>query len=204
MDENTSTNYAQLIGTMIAPPVFSHASRGESFYTFPLEVARLSGAADTINIIARTELLSAVEASDIEKLCVTGELRSFNNKSGEGAKLVITVFAKDICPCVGEDSNLIRLTGTLCKPPNLRVTPMGRDICDLMLAVNRKYGRSDYLPCITWGLRAREASYWDTGTTVSLEGRIQSRSYIKLIDSEPVEKTAFEVSVTEIEELTDH
>jgi len=92
----------------------------------------------------------------------------------------------------------------LCKPPNLRVTPMGRDICDLMLAVNRKYGRSDYLPCITWGLRAREASYWDTGTTVSLEGRIQSRSYIKLIDSEPVEKTAFEVSVTEIEELTDH
>ena len=179
MDENTSTNYAQLIGAMIAPPVFSHASRGESFYTFPLEVARLSGATDTINIIARTELLSAVEASDIEKLCVTG-------------------------PCVGEDSNLIRLTGTLCKPPNLRVTPMGRDICDLMLAVNRKYGRSDYLPCITWGLRAREASYWDTGTTVSLEGRIQSRSYIKLIDSEPVEKTAFEVSVTEIEELTDH
>ncbi len=201
MDENTSTNFAQLIGSMAAPPVFSHASRGESFYTFPLEVSRLSGTADTINIISRRELLDGIEASDVEKLCITGELRSFNNKSGEGAKLVITVFAKEICPTVGDDMNLIRLTGTLCKPPNLRVTPMGRDICDLMLAVNRRYGRSDYLPCITWGLRAREAAYWDTGTTVSLEGRIQSRRYIKLIGGEPVEKTAFEVSVTEIDEL---
>ena len=201
MDENTSTNFAQLIGSMAAPPVFSHASRGESFYTFPLEVSRLSGTADTINIISRRELLDGIEASDVEKLCITGELRSFNNKSGEGARLVITVFAKEICPTTGEDMNLIRLTGTLCKPPNLRVTPRGRDICDLMLAVNRRYGRSDYLPCITWGLRAREAAYWDTGTTVSLEGRIQSRRYIKLIGGEPVEKTAFEVSVTEIEEL---
>ncbi len=201
MDENTSTNFARLIGSLAAPPVFSHASRGESFYTFPLEVSRLSGTADTINIISRRELLSGIEASDVEKLCVTGELRSFNNKSGEGARLVITVFAKEICPYGGEDMNLIRLTGTLCKPPNLRVTPMGRDICDLMLAVNRRYGRSDYLPCITWGLRARGASYWDTGTTVSLEGRIQSRRYIKLVGGEPVEKTAFEVSVTEIEEV---
>lgn len=193
---------SRLIGVMSAPPAFSHASRGESFYTFALDVARLSGTTDTINIVARSELLSAVEACDTEKLCITGELRSFNNKSGEGAKLVITVFAKEILPCDENDLNLICLTGTLCKPPNLRVTPMGRDICDLMLAVNRKYGRSDYLPCITWGLKAREASYWDTGTTVSLEGRIQSRRYIKLIGGEPVEKTAFEVSVTEIEELT--
>lgn len=202
MDENTCTNFARLIGVMSAPPAFSHASRGESFYTFALDVARLSGTTDTINIVARSELLSAVEACDTEKLCVTGELRSFNNKSGEGAKLVITVFAKEILPCDENDLNLICLTGTLCKPPNLRVTPMGRDICDLMLAVNRKYGRSDYLPCITWGLKAREASYWDTGTTVSLEGRIQSRRYIKLIGGEAIEKTAFEVSVTEIEELT--
>ena len=202
MDENTCTNFARLIGVMSAPPAFSHASRGESFYTFALDVARLSGTTDTINIVARSELLSAVEACDTEKLCITGELRSFNNKSGEGAKLVITVFAKEILPCDENDLNLICLTGTLCKPPNLRVTPMGRDICDLMLAVNRKYGRSDYLPCITWGLKAREASYWDTGTTVSLEGRIQSRRYIKLIGGEPIEETAFEVSVTEIEELT--
>ncbi len=202
MDENTSTNFARLIGTMCAPPVFSHETRSERFYVFPLEVSRLSGATDTINIISRGELLESIEASDVEKLCVTGELRSFNNKSGEGARLVITVFAKELYPCAGDDENLIRLTGTLCKTPNLRVTPMGRDICDLMLAVNRRYGRSDYLPCITWGLKAREASYWDTGNTVSLTGRIQSRGYIKLIDGMPIEKTAFEVSVTELERLT--
>lgn len=200
MDENTSTNFARLIGTMSAPPVFSHETRSERFFTFPLEISRLSGAYDTVNIIARRELLDSVDACGAEKLCVTGELRSFNNKSGHGAKLVITVFAKQLCSCTGEDENTIKLSGTLCKPPNLRVTPMGRDICDLMVAVNRKYGRSDYLPCITWGLKAREAAFWDTGTNVSLLGRIQSRSYIKLINGEPVEKTAFEVSVTEIDE----
>lgn len=202
MDENTSRNFAQLTGVISTPPVFSHAGRGETFYTFPMEVARLSGATDTVNVIARNELIEGLELIESEKICVTGELRSFNNKSGEGAKLVITVFAKEICLCDGEDSNIVRLTGTLCKPPNLRMTPMGRDICDLMLAVNRRYGRSDYLPCITWGLKAREAADWGVGTVVSLEGRIQSRSYIKIIGGEPVEKTAFEVSVTEISEFT--
>lgn len=201
MDENTSRNYAQLIGVMAAAPVFSHASRGETFYTFPMEVARLSGATDTVNVIVRDELMSALEVTDSQKLCIIGELRSFNNKSGEGAKLVITVFAKEISLCNCEDMNLVRLIGTLCKPPNLRMTPMGRDICDLMLAVNRRYGRSDYLPCITWGLKAREAAEWDIGSVVSLEGRLQSRSYIKIVGGEPVEKTAFEVSVTDISEF---
>ena len=202
MDENTSRNYAQLTGVIAAPPVFSHASRGETFYTFPMEIVRLSGATDTVNIIVRDELLRDLELCEAEKISVTGELRSFNNKSGEGAKLVITVFAKELSLCGGEDMNCVRLIGTLCKPPNLRMTPMGRDICDLMLAVNRRYGRSDYLPCITWGLKAREANDWDVGTVVSLEGRIQSRSYIKIIGGEPVEKTAFEVSVTDISEFT--
>ena len=153
MDENTSRNFAQLIGVIAAPPVFSHASRGETFYTFPMEIARLSGATDTVNIIVRDELIRDLELREAEKLSVTGELRSFNNKSGEGAKLVITVFAKELNLCGGDDMNCVRLTGTLCKPPNLRMTPMGRDICDLMLAVNRRYGRSDYLPCITGGSR---------------------------------------------------
>ena len=171
MDENTSRNFAQLIGVIAAPPVFSHASRGETFYTFPMEIARLSGATDTVNIIVRDELIRDLELCEAEKLSVTGELRSFNNKSGEGAKLVITVFAKELNLCGGDD-------------------------------MNRRYGRSDYLPCITWGLKAREASEWDVGTVVSLEGRIQSRSYIKIIGGEPVEKTAFEVSVTDISEFT--
>ena len=202
MDENTSRNSAQLCGVIAAAPVFSHSGRGESFYTFPLEVARLSGATDKINIIVRDELMQSVELREAQKLCVKGELRSFNNKSGEGAKLVITVFAKELYLCDGDDLNEVHLVGTLCKKPNLRMTPMGRDICDLMLAVNRRYGRSDYLPCITWGLKAREASDWDTGTMVTLDGRIQSRSYIKIVGGDPVEKTAFEVSVTDISEFT--
>ena len=202
MDENISRNYAQLCGTVSAAPVFSHESRGESFFAFPLEISRLSGAVDTVNIIARRELLESVEISEAEKLRVTGELRSYNNKSGEGARLVITVFAKELMLCSEDDANEVRLIGTLCKKPNLRMTPMGRDICDLMLAVNRRYGRSDYLPCITWGITARKASDWDVGTTVLLTGRIQSRSYIKLIDDIPTEKTAFEVSVTDIDEYT--
>ena len=96
MDENISRNIAQLCGVIAAAPVFSHSGRGESFYTFPLEVARLSGATDKINIIVRDELMESVALNEAEKLCVKGELRSFNNKSGEGAKLVITVFAKEL------------------------------------------------------------------------------------------------------------
>ena len=202
MDENISRNIAQLCGVIAAAPVFSHSGRGESFYTFPLEVARLSGATDKINIIVRDELMESVALNEAEKLCVKGELRSFNNKSGEGAKLVITVFAKELYLCDDDDLNEVHLVGTLCKKPNLRMTPMGRDICDLMLAVNRRYGRSDYLPCITWGLKARETAEWDTGTMVTLDGRIQSRSYIKIVGGDPVEKTAFEVSVTDISEFT--
>ena len=202
MDENISRNTARLCGVIAAAPAFSHSGRGECFYTFPLEVARLSGATDKINIIVRDELMESIQLCEAEKICVVGELRSFNNKSGEGAKLVITVFAKELYLCDDDDLNEVRLIGTLCKKPNLRMTPMGRDICDLMLAVNRRYGRSDYLPCITWGLKAREAAEWGTGTMVALEGRIQSRNYIKIVGGDPVEKTAFEVSVTDIAEFT--
>ena len=202
MDENISRNTARLCGVIAAAPAFSHSGRGECFYTFPLEVARLSGATDKINIIVRDEMMESIQLCEAEKICVVGELRSFNNKSGEGAKLVITVFAKELYLCDDDDLNEVHLIGTLCKKPNLRMTPMGRDICDLMLAVNRRYGRSDYLPCITWGLKAREAAEWDTGTMVTLEGRIQSRNYIKIVGGDPVEKTAFEVSVTDIAEFT--
>ena len=202
MDENISRNTARLCGVIAAAPVFSHSGRGECFYTFPLEVARLSGATDKINIIVRDELMKSIQLCEAEKICVVGGLRSLNNKSGEGAKLVITVFAKELYLCDDDDLNEVHLIGTLCKKPNLRMTPMGRDICDLMLAVNRRYGRSDYLPCITWGLKAREAAEWGTGTMVTLEGRIQSRNYIKIVGGDPVEKTAFEVSVTDIAEFT--
>jgi len=197
----TSSNFVRLCGSLAGRPVYSHSSRSQQFYSFPLEVLRLSGNTDIINIIVRKEQLAAVEAAEAGKLCVTGQLRTFNNRRGDGAKLVISVFAKELCLCDEEDSNYVRLCGTLCKEPNLRTTPMGRDICDLMLAVNRRYGRSDYLPCICWGLRARDAADWKVGTVLRLDGRIQSRRYIKLTDEGALEKTAFEVSVTDIEEL---
>ena len=195
MDESNIRNHAVLRGILAAAPAFSHMSRGERFFIFPVETRRLSGTADTINVIARESLLRSAEIMEAGRIQVTGELRSFNNKRGEGARLVITVFAKELGFTDGEDMNVIELAGTLCKPPNLRVTPMGRDICDLMLAVNRRCGRSDYLPCICWGRRAREYSQLQVGDRLSLAGRIQSRPYIKLIEGEPVEKVAYEVSI---------
>lgn len=195
MDESNIRNHAVLRGILAAAPAFSHMSRGERFFIFPVETRRLSGTADTINVIARESLLRSAEIMEAGRIQVTGELRSFNNKRGEGARLVITVFAKELGFTDGEDMNVIELAGTLCKPPNLRVTPMGRDICDLMLAVSRRCGRSDYLPCICWGRRAREYSQLQVGDRLSLTGRIQSRPYIKLIEGEPVEKVAYEVSI---------
>lgn len=198
MDINCENNYIRLVGVPLGAPVFSHVSRSQEFYTFPLEVERLSGAADTLNILVRKSRLAEQETQDADKLCVTGEIRSFNNRHGSGARLVITVLAKELSFCDEDDSNLVRLCGTLCKPPNLRTTPMGRDICDLMLAVNRSYGRSDYLPCICWGTRAQQAAEWTVGTQIRLEGRLQSRQYIKLTENGAVEKTAFEVSVADV------
>ena len=195
MDESNIRNHAVLRGILAAAPAFSRVGRGGRFFIFPVETRRLSGTADTINVSARESLLRSAEIMEAGRIQVTGELRSFNNKRGEGARLVITVFAKELGFTDGEDMNVIELAGTLCKPPNLRVTPMGRDICDLMLAVNRRCGRSDYLPCICWGRRAREYSQLQVGDRLSLTGRIQSRPYIKLIEGEPVEKVAYEVSI---------
>ena len=200
MDMNFDNNLVQLCGVMGAAPVFSHAARGEQFYTFPLVVERLSGNSDTLNIVLRWEQLEAVEAVEGEKLFVRGQLRSYNNRRGEGARLVITVLAEQLVICSEPDENRVSLTGTLCKAPNVRVTPLGRDICDLMLAVNRHYGRSDYLPCICWGALARRAERWSVGTRLHLEGRFQSRRYIKMTPEGPVDRVAYEVSVIEAAE----
>lgn len=203
MDMICDNNFTRLCGSMCGKPVYSHSSRSQQFYIFPLEVERLSGNRDVINVVVRQEQLAALSPEGSGKLWVEGQLRTFNNRHGQGAKLVITVLAKELGFCDGEDENLVQLSGTLCKTPNLRTTPMGRDICDLMLAVNRHYGRSDYLPCICWGLKAREAAGWTVGTHLALQGRIQSRRYIKLTEEGPVEKTAFEVSVTDAVPDTD-
>jgi len=201
MDETRVQNHISLTGVLAGRPVFSHESRGQRFFMFPLEVSRLSGTLDKVNVVAREELLPALDEGleGADMLCVRGELRSFNNRSGTGNRLVITVFARELCLTAdGEWENEVELCGTICRAPNLRVTPMGREICDLMLAVNRRYSRSDYLPCIVWGLKAREAALWEVGTRVRLTGRFQSRDYIKNTEAGPEEKTAYEISVADI------
>ena len=195
MDE--SNNTIRLRGEMVSLPVYSHAGRFEKFYTFPLSVLRLSGTADTVNVTVRESLLQT-EITAGDKICVEGEVHSYNNKSGTGNKLVISVLAKSIAVCDGDDYNTVELYGTLCKNPNYRITPMGRDICDMMVAVNRRYGRSDYLPCIAWGSLAHTASALSVGQRVHIKGRLQSRDYIKSVDGVPVQKTAYEISASEL------
>ena len=191
-------NTAELRGTLEGPPELSHISRGMEYYSVTLSTRRLSGTRDRANVILPRSLLPCLPEPG-EKLWLRGELRSFNNRSGSGSRLVLYIFGQEAAPAEdpGEDKNEVALTGALCKPPIWRRTPMGREICDLMLAVNRRYGRSDYLPCIAWGKNAQAASLWEVGTGVSLLGRFQSRGYVKTTDSgESLEKTAYEVSVT--------
>jgi len=194
MDMNQENNRVLLCGTMAGAPQYSHSAGGQDFYSFPLEVQRLSGSSDVLNIVLRKGQLAAVEVQACARLRVTGELRSFNNRRGEGARLVLTVLARELSLTEEADENRVSLLGTLCKAPNARVTPLGRDICDLLLAVNRRGGRSDYLPCICWGSRAREAALWRVGDVVRLEGRFQSRGYLKLREDGLEQRVAYEVS----------
>jgi len=199
LEEKWPNNSVELCGTLRGRPEYSHSSREEEYYIFMLDVERLSGTVDTIKIVARESTMSELIIEEREKVIIKGELRSFNNKSGIGNRLIITVFAQVIELGYGEDRNEVVLCGIVCKLPNLRRTPMGREICDMMLAVNRRYGRSDYIPCIAWGQNAQLAGQWHIGSVIQLTGRIQSRKYIKINDGQSEEKTVYEVSATTAE-----
>ena len=201
MEKSTTGNTTRLCGSVDGKASFSHISRNRKYYIFPLRVPRLSGAEDVINIVCDEEKMHSIEPDGFSMLRITGELRSYNNKSGVGNRLLIFVYANELEFCDGEPENVILLRGTVCKQPSLRMTPLGREICDILLAVNRPFGRSDYLPCISWGQNAREASLWNVGDTIEVEGRIQSRSYIKSADSGQVKKTAYEVSASSVEKV---
>ena len=188
-------NFVQLRGTAAGEPQFSHENHGQRFCRFPLSVQRLSGQADVLHIIATQEQLAPLLPLTGRQLAVDGQLRSFNNKSGQGSKLVISVFAQSLFPTDLEDLNNIQLRGVICKPPILRRTPLGRCISDMMLAVNRRYGRADYLPCIAWGQVAMVTGRMEVGQTLALEGRVQSRTYTKVVEGCVQERIAYEVSV---------
>ena len=201
MDMIQENNRVRLCGTMAGAPRYSHRAGGQDFWLFPLEVRRLSGSSDVLNIVLRREQLAAVEASERARLLVTGEVRSYNNRRDEGARLVLTVLARELTLTDEPDDNRVWLTGTLCKAPNPRVTPLGRDICDLLVAVNRRGTRSDYLPGICWGSCAREAAGWTVGTVIRLEGRFQSRAYMKLREDGLERRVAYEISASTLEAL---
>ena len=190
---DVSRNEAELEGLVTAPPAPSHENHNTLFYRFPLQIPRLSGQADLLPVLIPESLVPQVSVG--ETLRLLGQLRSFNNRSEEGRRLVLSVYAQTLLSAEGDACNRILLTGRLCKPPILRQTPLGRSICDMMLAVPRRYGRTDYLPVIAWGRLAAEAAVLPVGAPVRLDGRIQSRLYTKLTDDGPQERTAYEVSV---------
>ena len=197
-------NRVELCGAADQAPVLSHVNHGCAFYRFPLSVLRLSGQADKLQVIVSRAQLEAVPVAPGDTVTVIGQLRSFNNKSGQGSRLVISVFAQTLAAGGGAPLNHIQLSGILCKQPVLRRTPLGREICDMILAVNRRYGRADYLPCIAWGAVAQQAAGLHTGQRFTAEGRVQSRIYTKNENGVPSDRTAYEVSImrpAEVEEF---
>ena len=188
-------NRVRLCGHVVSEPEFSHMNHGEIFCRFFLSVQRLSGQCDCLRIVMPQAQLEDTPLQVGDAVTITGQLRSFNNKSGCGPRLILSVFARQLTLGAQEDINLIRLSGTVCKPPTLRRTPLGREICDVILAVNRRYGRADYLPCIAWGAVAEQTAQLRIGDPFALEGRIQSRTYTKMLPDGVEERTAYEVSV---------
>lgn len=197
-EKNWNKNQILLHGTISKVPSFSHSSHGTDYYLFPFSVSRLSGTQDQVKVMAAASLLEQSSITCGDTLTVAGEIRSFNNHHGSGRRLVISVHAHTLIREEGEDVNSLKLAGTLCKHPIHRRTPLGRDICDMMLAVNRSYGRTDYLPCISWGALAQRCGSYTVGTPLTIEGRLQSRVYTKKLEEGSQERTAFEISVADV------
>ena len=193
-------NEARLIGFVSTPIEYSHELHGESFYKVMIASNRLSENKDEIVATISERLIADIDLDVGTKIEVTGQFRSYNNYSGEGSKLILTLFAKDVKLTDEECDNEIFLNGYICKPAVFRTTPFGREIADILLAVNRAYGKSDYIPCIAWGRNAKFAELLPVGSNIKIWGRMQSRKYQKKVDEENViEKTAYEVSVSKME-----
>lgn len=191
-------NIVTLRGVISEPAVFSHESRGNVYYKLFLTTTRLSGTEDTVRVLMHEPLLKTYDPEVGASVEIEGTMRSFNNKTGEGNRLYLSVLAKSITVTDLPAENRVELSGALCKEPIYRRTPLGREICDMMLAVPRLYGKADYLPIIAWGSQARIASELKIGDRVSIDGRFQSRQYIKVIDDVSYEKVAYEISATRI------
>ena len=187
-------NQITLRGSLASLPQFSHENHGRRFFRFFLEVPRLSGAVDTLPVIAEEGLLLGTDLSDGEMLTIAGQIRSHNVRSDGKRHLLIFVFANAILCEDGEPINDVILEGPICREPTYRRTPLGREICDVMLAIPRAFRRADYLPCILWGRTAMEVSRCHTREVLQIRGRLQSRVYTKLTEDGSEERTAYEIS----------
>ena len=205
-DKVIENNQVVIMGEIVGEFAFSHEIYGEGFYMVDVLVTRLSESADVIPLMVSERLLDVTKDYRGYKIMVTGQFRSYNRHEERKNKLVLSVFAREIefIEEIGESSktNQIFLDGYICKEPIYRKTPLGREIADLLLAVNRPYGKSDYIPCICWGRNARFASGFEVGTRCAIWGRIQSREYVKKIsETEAERRVAYEVSVSKLEQL---
>lgn len=204
IDKVIENNRVTIIGEVISEFEFSHEVYGEGFYTVRLSVSRLSNSVDVIPLLVSERLVDVTE--DLRGMMVeaTGQFRSHNSHEEDRNRLLLSIFVREInfIDSYDEDisTNQIFLDGYVCKPPIYRKTPLGREIADLLIAVNRPYGKSDYIPCIAWGRNARYSAGFEVGAHIQVFGRIQSREYTKKVNEEDCEKRiAYEVSVSKIE-----
>lgn len=207
----SENNHLVLVGKVTSDKTYSHEIYGEKFYIFDLEVPRLSSAVDIIPITVSERLLTNLDLEIGKKITVEGQFRSYNSYQNERNKLILTVFAKDIIETVEDETeeseerkdvvtNQVTLSGYVCKKPIYRQTPFDREISDLLLAVNRAYNKSDYIPCIAWGRNARFCQNMEVGTEVKIVGRVQSRKYEKKFEDGTSEiRVAYEVSISSME-----
>ena len=205
-DKIIENNQVSIVGEIVSDFRFSHEVYGEGFYMVDVSVSRLSNFVDYIPVMVSERLIDVTKDYEGQFVYINGQFRSFNRHEERKNRLVLSVFAREVELMEGmtdEDAcNQIFLDGYICKESIYRKTPLGREIADLLVAVNRSYGKSDYIPCICWGRNARFASGFVVGTHVQIWGRIQSREYVKKISETEVEqRTAYEVSVSKIEFL---
>lgn len=197
-------NFISLQGRVEGDIEYSHSVLDEDFYKFKLNVSRLSGVVDSLPVTVAKKVLDNINLADGDKISISGQLRSYNKYQENRARLILTAFAKSIEKQTDEDENPnnVILNGFVCKQPNYRKTPFGREITDVIIAVNRAFNRSDYIPTICWGKNAIMCKNLPVGTNVIIKGRLQSREYTKRMGEELEIRTAYEVSVGEIEEIS--
>lgn len=205
-DKIIENNQVSIMGKIVSGFTFSHEVFGEGFYMVDISVQRLSDSSDIIPVMISERLIDVTQDYEGEYIQIFGQFRSYNRHEEKRNKLVLSVFAREVSfvedECDKVKSNQIFLDGYICKTPVYRRTPLGREIADMLLAVNRPYGKSDYIPCICWGRNARFTSGFEVGGHVQVWGRIQSREYVKRLEDDSTEKrVAYEVSVSKLEYL---